>query len=201
MLRHEPFAGCHAIVLAAGAASRFDGAKLVAPFAGQPLVCRAVGAALDSRVERVTVILGSRADEVEAALEPLRDKRLELVRCADWQDGLSASLRCGLSHLPDCRAAVIFLGDMPNVSAALADRVLKTVMDGAPAAFPEYGGSPGHPVAIASDLFRSLERLKGDQGARAFLEGTKGVVRLTTGDAGCVQDVDTRHDLTRLASA
>ncbi len=200
MLRHEPFAGCHAIVLAAGAASRFDGAKLIAPFAGQPLICRAVGAAHASRVERVTVVLGSRADEVEAALEPLRDMRLELVRCAVWQDGLSASLRCGLSHLPDCRAAVIFLGDMPNVSAALADKVLETVLDGAPAVFPEYNGAPGHPVAISRDLFRSLERLEGDQGARALLKEMKGVVRLTTGDAGCVQDVDTRHDLTRLTS-
>jgi len=57
-----------AIVLAAGAGSRFGGGKLVAPLAGRPLVAHAVTAAVASGIERVVVVLGADADAVESAL-------------------------------------------------------------------------------------------------------------------------------------
>ncbi|HAD18569.1 MAG TPA: molybdenum cofactor cytidylyltransferase, partial [Erythrobacter sp.] len=84
--------GCHAIVLAAGAGSRFGGGKLLAPFRGRPLIYWSVAAALSSRVTTVTAVLGARADDVAAALAPFPDRRLSLVRCRHWEEGLSASL-------------------------------------------------------------------------------------------------------------
>jgi CTP:molybdopterin cytidylyltransferase MocA/SAM-dependent methyltransferase len=57
-----------AIVLAAGAGSRFGGGKLVAPLAGRPLVAHAVTTAMASGIGRVVVVLGAEADAVEAAL-------------------------------------------------------------------------------------------------------------------------------------
>ncbi|WP_375245382.1 nucleotidyltransferase family protein, partial [Qipengyuania pacifica] len=160
--------GCHAIVLAAGAGSRFGGGKLLAPFRGRPLIHWSVAAALSSRVTSVTAVLGARADDVAAALAPFADRRLSLVRCRQWEEGLSASLTFGLRTLPqDTRAVAIFLGDMPDLDPGLADRVLTEVVGGAPAAYPECEGIPGHPVAFSSELFPLIESLKGDQGARA----------------------------------
>jgi len=57
-----------AIVLAAGAGSRFGGGKLVAPVAGRPLVAHAVTTAMASGIGWVVVVLGAEADAVEAAL-------------------------------------------------------------------------------------------------------------------------------------
>lgn len=194
-------AGCHAIVLAAGAGTRFDGAKLLAPLHDRPLIGWAVAAALAARVESVTVVLGARADRVRDTLDLFSDPRLRSVVCEDWAEGLSTSLRCGLAALPtDVRAATIFLGDMPHCRAAVADAMLERVLAGAPAAMPEFAGQPGHPVAIAPQLFGALRNLSGDRGARAVLDATPGAVRVAVEDAGCIEDVDARRDLERLSN-
>lgn len=189
-------AGCHAIVLAAGASARFDGAKLLADVRNEPLVRWPVYAALGSRAERVTVVLGARSDAVAQALAPLRGDRLSLVENPRWRDGLSSSLRVGLCTLPqDCRVAVIFLGDMPRLSADLANATMARVLAGAPAALPCHAGMPGHPVALSRALFARVEALAGDRGARAVLKGVPGIAELPSDDPGCVQDIDTRQDL------
>src|SRR3546814_15899297 len=103
MSQPDAHARCHGIVLAAGAATRFDGVKLLSDFRGQPLITWPVRTALGSPVDGVTVVLGSHADEVEAALQPFQTQRLKLVRCARWSDGLSASLKCVTIGSAACR--------------------------------------------------------------------------------------------------
>ncbi len=64
-----------AVVLAAGASTRFrveggaEPSKLVALLDGEPLVRRAVAAALASRARPVVVVTGHAREAVEAALE------------------------------------------------------------------------------------------------------------------------------------
>src|SRR3546814_10671209 len=84
---------------------------------------------------------------------------------------------------------------MPNLDARLAGRVLAEVLDGAPAAIPEFGRMPGHPVAVSSGFFVQLGMLDGDRGDRSVLENLDGVVRVETDRRGCIQDVDTKKDL------
>ena len=195
----DTLAGCHALVLAAGAGTRFDGAKLLADFRREALVRHAVRAMLASRVERVTVILGARGDEVTAALADLASPRLVTVKCPDWQEGLSASLRCGIAALPsDCRAVAVALGDMPLIDPGLADTALGYVLTGAPAVLPQYRNRPAHPVALSRTVFDRLRRLSGDRGARAALKRLPGIVHLETEDPGSARDIDTRADLARL---
>jgi molybdenum cofactor cytidylyltransferase len=146
------------------------------------------------------VVLGASAADVTAALGGLTRDRIRIVRNADWQDGLSASLRCGLRSLPpEATAALIFLGDMPNVDAPMGTRALEAVANGAPAAYPVFAGQPGHPVAVSRTLFPALDTLSGDTGARAILANLPGVVRIETQNAGCIQDIDTQGDLAALA--
>ena len=199
-MANEELAGCHGLVLAAGAGTRFDGLKLLADFRGEALVRHAVRAMLASRVERVTVVLGARADEVAATLDDMSGPRLGIVRCPDWQEGLSASLRAGIVALPsDCRAVAIALGDMPLIDPALADTALGYVLTGAPAVLPDYRGRPAHPVALSPRMFERVKVLSGDRGARAALRRVPGIVRLETDDPGSIRDIDTRADLARFA--
>lgn len=58
-----------AIVLAAGAGSRFGGRKLVAPLEDRPLVAHAVTAAVATGIGWVVVVTGADADVVGAALQ------------------------------------------------------------------------------------------------------------------------------------
>ena len=200
--RREVLAGCHAIVLAAGGASRFGGGKLLAPLGGRPLVGRAVGAAFAAPVETVRVVVGAEAERVREAVLAAQTQQPEFVQCHAWQQGLSASLRAGIDALPaDARAVAIFLGDMPALSGQLAGEVLRAVLGGAPAAYPVFGKVPGHPVALSRALFERVAQLEGDRGARALIKDHPGVVRLPVDDPGCIADIDTRDDLRVYARA
>jgi molybdenum cofactor cytidylyltransferase len=190
-------AGRHALVLAAGAGSRFGGGKLVADWRGAPLVLAAVTTALAASVERITVVTGSDATAVSAAVDALEDPRLSIVYAERWADGLSASIRAGIDSLPHgAKAVVVFLADMPSVPAALADELLDAVLEGAPAAVVVSPHGPAHPAAFAASLFDALRKLDGDRGARGLL-GALGpeVARISCDDPGVVFDVDRRSDL------
>jgi molybdenum cofactor cytidylyltransferase len=184
-----------AVVLAAGAATRFGGGKLLADWRGRPLVLAAVEAALAAPVDEVVVVLGCEAERVAWAISPLAGARLRLVVADDWAQGLSASLRAGLRSLPaDSAGFLLFLGDMPLIPPDLPPRVLAALGGGAAAAQPFHGDTPAHPVGFSAALYPELRTLKGDAGAGALLRGRPGVVRLPCGDAGAVFDVDRPGD-------
>jgi molybdenum cofactor cytidylyltransferase len=184
-----------AIVLAAGAGSRFGGGKLLADWRGRPLVLAAVEAALAAPVDAVIVVLGCEASRVAAALTALADARLRLVVADEWAQGLSASLRAGVKSLPpDSTGFLLFLSDMPLIPSDLPPKVLTALDGGAPAVQPFHGETPAHPVGFSASLYAELLQLSGDAGAGVLLRGRPGVVRLSCAEAGAVFDVDRPSD-------
>lgn len=190
--------GFHALLLAAGAGSRFGGRKLLAPWRGEPLIRAAARRALAAPVEAVVAVTGSDSVEVEAALQALRDPRLTIARAPQWASGISASLRRGLLALPpDSRGAVVFLADMPLVPLDAAAHLIAALSGGALAAELVHDGQPANPVAYAAALFPDLLNLEGDSGGRRLLRGLPGVARIETDDPGAVFDIDRTEDLAR----
>jgi molybdenum cofactor cytidylyltransferase len=188
--------GSEALVLAAGAGSRFGGGKLLADWRGRPLIVSSVATALQAPVEHVTVVLGFEADAVAATLAPIRDLRLRIVANVEWELGLSSSLRAGLESLPEtARYAVIFLGDMPLVPGGVAAQLLAVLKAGAPVALTRCEGLPAHPVAFNRTLFDRLCRLDGDGGARRVIAEIEGAVFCDVADHGSLFDVNYRVDL------
>jgi molybdenum cofactor cytidylyltransferase len=186
--------GLHALVLAAGAGSRFGGGKLMAPWRGGALIDGALDAALAAPVEDVRVVVG--ADPTVAA-HVLTRGGATVVEAADHALGLSASLKAGIAALPDGAAgALIFLGDMPLVPRSVLASLAQALADGAPAAVPVWQGRQGHPAALASRLFAQIMTLSGDRGARAVLDGLGDALALIEApDAGVLFDVDRPADL------
>ncbi len=184
----------HAVVLAAGAGSRFGGGKLLAPFKGRPLLAWALDRALAAPVRGVTVVTGADACAVGACVRELAAGRpLEVERARDWGAGVSASLRAGLARVPPGAAgAFVFLGDMPSVPADVADRLaLAWRAGGVAAAAPVCGGRRGHPVLLGRALFAAASALDGDRGAGALLDGLGArLARVETDDPGVLFDVD-----------
>jgi len=112
-----------ALVLAAGRSTRMGGPnKLLAEISGRPLVRIAVDEALASRADSVVVVTGHQRERVEAALQGLK---IKTVHNPDYAQGLSTSLRAGLRALPEnADGVVVLLADMPQVDAALINRLI-----------------------------------------------------------------------------
>jgi CTP:molybdopterin cytidylyltransferase MocA len=139
-----------AVVLAAGAASRFGAPKQRVMLA--PVLERV----RKSRVDGVLVVTGAHELETEA----------RTVRCPEWERGPGASLRCGLAALPDAAdAAVVVLADGPSLEPEAIDRVIARWRDGhAPVVAATYGGTRLHPVLLDRAAWEQVP----DEGARSL---------------------------------
>jgi len=186
-----------AIMLAAGRSTRMGGPnKLLASIAGKPLVRIAVEQALASRAEPVIVVTGHERGRVEAALS---DLNVRLVHNPDYAQGLSTSLKAGLGVVPDnVDSAIVCLGDMPQVTTALIDRLMATFdpKGNAHVVVPTIGGKRGNPVVWSRQFFPELMQLDGDVGARHLIGANADVVvEVSVEDTGVLIDVDTPEAL------
>jgi len=162
-----------AVVLAAGASTRFGSPK-------QRLlldeVLRRVRAARS--LDEIVVVLGAHDVESDA----------RTVRCAEWEQGPGASLRCGLAALgPEVGAAAIVLADGPDLAPEALDRVVEAWREQRGEVLAaSYGGVRGHPVVLGRTAWGRVP----DEGARALEP-----VLVACDDLGSPGDVDFADDL------
>ena len=161
-----------AVVLAAGAATRFGSPKQ------RLLVEEVLERVRAAGIRELVVVTG--AHELEASAP--------VVHCPDWDRGPGASLNCGLAALSDeTEAAIVALADGPDLSPAAIERVVaawRTHGDDVLAA--SYGGERGHPVLLARAAWDSVP----DEGARALAP-----MLVPCDDLGAPGDVDYPEDL------
>ena len=162
-----------AVVLAAGASSRFGSPKqrfLLAP------VLERVREA--ERVDEIVVVTGAHEVETDARVVP----------CPDWARGPGASLRCGLAALPpEAEAAVVVLADGPMLAPEAVDRVVAAWRDGdGDVVAASYEGNRGHPVVLDRVAWARIP----DEGARALTP-----VLIACDDLGGPGDIDVPGDL------
>jgi molybdenum cofactor cytidylyltransferase len=189
-----------ALVLAAGAGSRFGGRKLTLPWRGAPLLHGVLGAAFAAQVRSVIVVTG---DDANVALVARawaeasgHARRLRLVHAADHAAGLSASLKAGLAAVAlDTDGAFIFLGDMPLIPPGVPTALASALAQGGLAAAPVFEGRRGHPVLARRALFEALSGAAGDEGARSALASLgDDLILVGTDDPGVLFDVDTPEE-------
>lgn len=187
-----------AVVLAAGQGLRFGSQKLLAPLRDRPLLQHALDAANASSLSPVVVVLGADADSVAAGV---RLGRARLVRNPDHATGQASSLRVGLRSLDASDAAVVVLGDQPNVTAALLDALVAAQRSsGAPAVVCAQDGRRSPPTLLHRDLWEEIDGLRGDTGARDVLARHRDVAVFEVAERlARLDDVDTQEDRERLA--
>src|SRR6266566_2616441 len=164
-----------AVVLAAGASSRFGSPKqrlLLAPVLERVRRARSI--------EGIVVVVGAHDVETDATV----------VQCADWERGPGASLRCGLAALsPSAEAAVVVLADGPMLAPEAIDRIVASWREGAgDVVAASYGGNRGHPILLDRAIWAQIP----DEGARALEPAL-----VPCDDLGAPGDVDVPEDLRR----
>ena len=187
-----------AVVLAAGQGLRFGSQKLLAPLGDRPLLQHALDAVNGSSLSPIVLVLGADADAVASGV---RVGRARLVRNPDHATGQASSLKVGLRSLDTSDAAVVVLGDQPNVTAALLDALVAAQRSsGAPAVVCAQDGRRSPPTLLHRDLWREVDALRGDTGAREVLAHHPDVAVFEVADVlARLDDVDTPADRERLS--
>lgn len=177
------------LVLAAGQSRRFGAPnKLLAPYAGRPLIMHAAdalrGCALDA-------LVATTADQAVQALLP----DFACVEPKGNTPEQSASLRAGVrACLPFNPARIlIVLADMPNITTAHLQVVVARCSEATPSASTD-GTRSMPPACFPASMARQLMALDGDRGAGPLLK-TLPPEALVEAPALLLKDVDVPADL------
>lgn len=188
------------VILAAGRSSRLGESKQLLPLAGQPLLAHAIAQALAVDPVEVIVVLGHRAEAIQAAVER---PGVRFVVNPDFADGQSTSMIAGLAALdPRSDAALFLLGDQPDVGSKTISRLIDAARSSpAPIVAPLYAGVMGNPVVFRRGVFPELLAVSGDEGARSVIRKDPArVLRVSVSDDPPPADVDTRADYEALVA-
>jgi molybdenum cofactor cytidylyltransferase len=183
-----------AIVLAAGAGTRFGGTKQLTEVRGKPMVQHAVDAATAGGADEVVVVLGHDADAVRAVLR-LPSAGRWVVNHA-YTSGMASSLAAGLAHTdPASEGAVVLLADQPGITA----QHVRSLLDAFRARRSSivrlaFRSGPG-PALLARDMWREVQSLEGDVGARDLIARYPQLVENVDVGGDAPVDVDAPEDL------
>ncbi|MEZ5296427.1 MAG: nucleotidyltransferase family protein [Ilumatobacteraceae bacterium] len=183
-----------AVLLAAGAGTRFDGDghKLDAELDGIPVADHAVRAALDAGVGPVVVVTGAIVPELPTCADEVDDGTVTFVDNPDWAEGMSTSLAVAVREAADrhAHAIVVGLADQPFVTPETWRAVAASTW---PIAAAEYDGRLRNPVRLHHSVWPLLPDA-GDHGARHLLRLRPELVERVPSQ-GSPADIDTLEDL------
>ncbi len=189
------------IVLAGGESKRLGQPKQLLKFEGKTLIRRAVETALSSKCSPVVLVLGANCSEIK---DEIADLKCEIVFNENWQNGMSSSIKSGLSKMleicPDVSAVIVSLADQPLIQSGHFNKFIETFSRTTkPVVASFYNETVGVPALFAKDIFFDLLELEGDKGAKAVLKNhPESVETFSLPEAEI--DIDTEAEFEKLNS-
>lgn len=184
----QPAQRVGAVILGAGASSRFGSPKSLARFGRRTMLEAVADAARSAGLAPILVVAGS-----TLTLPPAVTR----IRNDEPERGLSRSLQLGIAGVPaECDAAVVLLADQPTVDADIV-RKLIGARGSAPIVATAAGGVVGPPVLLERDAFDLVEEASGDAGLRELLRERPELVARVEHES-TLPDVDRPSDLEAL---
>ncbi len=147
--------------------------------------------------DSVSVVVGARYPLIRYRT---RQPPSRWIYCADWQQGMSASLAAGINSLsPRARGVYVLVGDQPLLNEQGLFRLRQGVLRAPEAVWAaDYGLRVGVPAWIPRRLWSDVLSLKGDAGAGRVLNQVEAnPVQI----AGVELDVDTPAHWQRIKRA
>jgi molybdenum cofactor cytidylyltransferase len=202
-----------AILLAAGASSRFGSPKLLAKVDGEAILRRIVRTFCSGGFHEVLVVLPSGESDglqrsLRRSIEDLRDP----IRCVEnpkWRDGMFTSVKAGLAavatsgrstHVAVSPADLPFLREesLRTLLAAAASQERRERIDpaGPPLIVPTHAGRRGHPLLFSASLVPRILSWGDDRRLSSlFVEPDLRVLPLGGFGDDVLRDVDVPSDL------
>lgn len=180
-----------AIVLAAGASTRMKRQKLLLPYGEKTIIETVIENILPLYKSKIIVVLGSHYDEIKKQICKFP---VTMVFNQQHTEGMLSSVICGFRALPEeAGAAVLYLGDQPQIPAEISYRVNETwARSGKGIIIPCYHARRGHPVLIETKYRRDIENLDPNLGLKQLmLSFPEDVLELDCSFPEILRDIDT----------
>lgn len=188
------------LILAAGASHRMGRSKQLLKVDGEPLLLRAVKAALEASSE-VTVVLGA---NTEAHRALLLDLPVHVVNHPMWELGMGSSLKAGLKDIlamdPAVKEVLVMLCDQPKVNGKHLKAIRnKASQSGREIIASRYQHTLGVPALFKASVLPELLRVGDEAGAAKLIRSHPGKVEAVDFPEGAI-DLDTPDDVARYAT-
>lgn len=158
-----------AILLAAGESKRMGKPKQLMPLGKSTVLEQAIDNLLNSKVSKVIVVLGYRAEEM---IKVVAIKPVKIAINRAYQQGMSTSIVTGLNLVDDgAQAVMLALADQPFIDSETINRLIHEFFNHDKGiAIPVYQGRRGHPIIFSMKYKGELLKLKGDIGGRQIIK-------------------------------
>ncbi|HYA49049.1 MAG TPA: nucleotidyltransferase family protein [Burkholderiales bacterium] len=189
-----------AVVLAAGESRRMRTQKLLLPYGGTTIIEAVVRAALDSKADEALVVLGADRGKIK---EALRSYPVTFAVNRDYRSGMLSSIQAGFDALPaEAEAAVVLLGDQPDIpSAVIDDLVCNYRENDRGIIIPVYQGRRGHPLLVRTGYRQEILGLDPAVGLRQLVHAhPEDVLEVEVASPAVLKDMDTPGEYKKLAS-
>jgi len=191
-------------ILAAGMSRRFKETKQICRFKGKYLIEYAIDASLNSRLDRVFLILGHHRRIILRALNSRpKNRRLETVINKRYRNGMSSSLKAGMSKAAErgYDSIMFLLGDQPMINSReidmMIDKFHASEKDICVPVCRNHDGANqrGNPVIFGKKFYPLLSEIKGDKGAREIIaRHPEHIVSVSIDDPVFFADIDFKED-------
>lgn len=187
-----------AIVLAAGESKRMGQPKMLMPWGKSTVLQTVISTLQTAGVDDILVITGGGHQQVNMLI----GKSVQIVFNENYAQGeMLSSLQVGLGVKKDeASAALICLGDQPQVQVRTVQRILQTYKEAhAPIIVPSYQMHRGHPWMVARELWDDILKMRAPNTPRDFLNShEKEILYLALDTPTTLQDLDTKEDYLKL---
>ena len=172
--------------------------KLVADLCGKPVLAHVlIKVSTIETLDPKILVLGFEHDRVLSVARSYGLERFKVVVNAEYEKGLSTSMRRAIKAAWNVDAYMFIHGDMPLVRKETIEELARFYAEKRPLILiPRYKGVRGLPVTVSSELRSELARIEGDRGARAlFGKYRDEIVYIDVDDEFIIFDIDTPEDL------
>ena len=181
-----------ALILAAGAGTRFGSTKQLVTIDHKPMLQWVIDSVNEICPNAIYSVIGSDAASLRNQIVGTH-----FIHNKQWSAGLGGSIALGVNRLKsDFERIFILLADQPLVRAQHLQQLM-AVYDDQHIVCSRYGDSLGVPAIFGRKHFAALTGLTGDTGAKAMLTQLQPPPPSICLE-GALEDIDTVDDLARL---
>jgi CTP:molybdopterin cytidylyltransferase MocA len=158
------------IILAAGESRRMGRLKALLPFGEKTVIEQVIQSLLHAELAAVTVVLGHRAADIAAVIQPWP---VQMLYNPNYQHGMTTSVQVALRDImPIPDAYLLALVDQPHIASELIHQLLTACAHTAKGVvIPTYHGKRGHPIILAARYRQDILALGPDQGLHLVTRG------------------------------